>query len=184
MPSQALPQLSFLSEYANNFAARFLSTFISGDTAATDASAFYRSQESSYGLEYVNSRPIFGGGFSAIFTDYPIVNDNSFLGLHGNAYSHNAYLWILIKTGMAGLVLFLLVLSKILLEHRKRALTYEAHLSISLLTSFLVIALIWNVLANAPDSTLFGAVIGLVLASSKSGGFIPNLKKVTSGESS
>jgi hypothetical protein len=103
---------------------------------------------------------------------YPIVSDESFLGLHGNAYSHNTYLWILVKTGIVGLALILGGIILTVVVNKGTALSYESHLFRSLLASLLIVAFIWNILANAPDSTLLGAIMGLILASHRNPGFI------------
>ena len=167
-----LPQIEFLSQYISNFSARFFSTFISGDLSETDSSSFYRSQEVHFATQYVSSHPFFGGGFSANFMSSPIVADNSFLGLHGNSYSHNTYLWILIKTGFVGLIIFLAGVGSTLVRRKRTPLSYESHLFLSVLVSLLIIAFIWNILANSPDSTLFGGILGLFISSNRSTGLI------------
>lgn len=168
-----LPQIEIVANYVDNFVARVSSGFLSNNTSATDASSFYREQENYFASQFIAANPIFGGGFSSTYMNFPLVSDNSFLGLQGNAYVHNTYLWILVKTGFVGLILFCLGIAKVIRASNKSVYRYESHLFLSLLVALLIVAFVWNMLANSPDSIAFAGILGLFLASRNSSGLIP-----------
>ena len=167
-----LPQIQIVSTYLDNFVARISSGLFFNNTSEIDASSFYREQETFFASQFVFANPFFGGGFSSTYMSSPIVSDTSFLGLQGNSYVHNTYLWILVKTGFVGLSLFLLGITKVIRVSKQDAFQYESHLFLSMLISVLIVALVWNMIANSPDSIAFAGIVGLFLASRNSSGLM------------
>lgn len=160
-----LPQISVVISYASNFAARIWLGVLTGNVAELDASSYYRTLETFYANQYISSHPFFGGGFSSTYISSPIVADSSFLGLHGNSYAHNTYVWILLKCGSIGLISFFLGILMVLQFKRTSTSSYESQLFTSMVLALVPIGFVWNILANSPDSTVLGAVLGLIIAS-------------------
>mgnify|MGYP006269885837 CR=1 FL=1 len=160
----AIPQLGLINQYSGNFIGRFYSSFASGNVWEVDNSSFYRTQESYYAMQYILNHPLFGGGFSSVYLSSPLITGNDFLGLHGNAYSHNAYIWLALKTGLVGLALFIVGLLYVLIKLFKMKNLNEHGMPIILLISILIVGSIWNIFGNSPDSSVLGIVVGLSLA--------------------
>jgi O-antigen ligase len=174
-----LPQIEIVATYLDNFVARITTGLFASNASAVDASSFYREQETFFASQFVAANPFFGGGFSSTYMNYPLISDTSFLGLRGNAYVHNTFLWILVKTGFVGLILFSLGIAKVVRTTKQSTYQYESHLFLSLLACLFIVAFVWNMLANSPDSIAFAGILGLFLASRNSKELIPLLTSVT-----
>jgi len=135
--------------------------FTNSDLAQTDDSSFYRFTEIRFAWDFINRNLFFGGGYGVAYSNQPFVADGSWLANHGNVYLHETYLFLLVKVGIVGLVALIVWL---IMELRT---LIQTELYLVFLQTFLVfvcISFVWNLVANVPDSLVFGALIGLVRA--------------------
>jgi O-antigen ligase len=83
------------------FSGRVLGGFGS-ETIANDSSATWRVRENGWAIESVKENFLFGTGFGVPYRD--LQRGEIFSGNRGLLYIHNAYLWVLVKTGLVGVI--------------------------------------------------------------------------------
>jgi O-antigen ligase len=155
------------ASYLVNTAIRASAFFTNADPSQTDESTFYRLTETKFAWDFIYRNPLFGGGFGVEYSNQPFVADNSWLANHGNVYIHESYLFLLAKIGLVGLAV---VIAWLIFSLRTEVRSELYILFMQVLLVFISVSFVWNLVANVPDSTVLGALIGLVRANTKTEG--------------
>lgn len=144
---------------------------ISLDALSLDGSTQYRTQqENPYLWAAFQQSPILGHGFGyeykPAFTGRYFATDEIAAG--ASRYAHMFYGWITVKTGLIGLTAFLIMAVFIPLSRalRRGATPIATALGAALL-GMLVQSFVAPMPIGSPTSVLFGALLGLVLASTE-----------------
>jgi O-antigen ligase len=73
-------------------------------TSAQESTVVWRNFEYTYGIPEIYNNPIFGIGLGAQYRPTLSVD---YVGFEGQLYTHNSNLWIAMKTGIVGFILYL-----------------------------------------------------------------------------
>lgn len=128
------------------------------NTLSADASSRYREVENAALLQSIQQAPILGQGFGHSYKP-PSGPLGSFEATRGTAYAHNFYLWLAVKTGIIGLILFLgAALPPLLRRRTQRSTTavLAGGVAAGLLAS--------SIVAPAPLASGSAVVLGLAMA--------------------
>lgn len=161
----ALPVLQFLP--GSNFVADQLSTYasrvldgLSQETLAVDTSVLYREHENSFLIQAIAEQPLLGHGFGYAYK--PGEGEvGSFWADKGTIYAHNFYLWVWVKTGLIGLVGWI-VLSALPITKVFR----ERNTNMLFLACGTVALLAVSVVAPMPIGSAGSVAIGLFMGAS------------------
>lgn len=166
--SPALAQLpggAWLNKQVGGFSERVLGGLTS-DTLAVDNSAQFRFlMENNLILPKINDAPFFGHGFGFAYK-LPTGPLGSFTAEFAPYYAHNFYLWILVKAGILGLLLFLCFS----LLPCIKLLNTRDHLGLAFggaTCALLAISFVAPMPIGSPTSLIFGALIGTCYAYSR-----------------
>jgi O-antigen ligase len=149
-----------IAEYVANFSGRIVA-LLSSDRGLIDQSTLYRTYEFHNAWISIREYPVFGKGFGSTYM-LPFFRDDSWLALNGGTYVHNIYLWLLVKTGFAGLILWMTWISVAIFGVKEKF--SEFLILRATLIATIAIGLVWNVVANYPDSLILGCLLGLTYA--------------------
>lgn len=127
-----------------------------------DGSAQYRVREDSNLIPNIGRSPIFGHGFGYAYKP-PEPPANSFFTKYGPYYAHNYYLWLLVKTGIAGAALLLgaILVPALLALRRPTAATTSLAITVGALMTTSFAAPMPN---GDLTATLLGGALGLLVA--------------------
>lgn len=156
---QFLPGSSFVADQAATYASRVLAG-LSQETLAVDTSVLYRENENSYLIQAISERPILGHGFGYAYKPGEGA-PGSFWADKGTIYAHNFFLWVWVKTGLIGLVAWL-ILSALSVIRAFR----ERSTSILFLACGAVSLLAVSVVAPMPIGSAGSIAIGLFMGAS------------------
>lgn len=157
----ALPPDNWLSEQVTGYSTRVVDG-ITGRSISNDASAAYRMEETSRIIPVIEQSPIIGYGMGAAYQ--PAQGPaGQFLYDRAPYYAHNFYLWLLLKAGVFGLALFLLaVLGP--LWRAVRAPNSGQLAAGAGTAALLAVNFVTPLPLGAPESLVFGALVGLLAA--------------------
>lgn len=148
---------SWIGRQLGSYSARVIDG-LSPDTLNSDSSTQYRVKENQELLEEVPNSPVIGHGFGFAYQE-PSGRPGTFLHDRAPWYAHNFYLWLLVKAGFVGLLIFLYaVLTPIM-----RTLFRSNNLLAISLASTCVSLLVINIFAPIPLGTVNGPALGLLL---------------------
>jgi O-antigen ligase len=102
-----LPGGDFVAVQVQAFSSRVIGG-LDSTTLADDTSAIARMNEDAYLFKAIGEAPVFGHGFGYAYRP-PVGQAGSFSATKGQYYGHNFYLWITVKTGVLGLIAFLIL---------------------------------------------------------------------------
>lgn len=139
---------------------------IGSEARSTDPSALYRLQEDARLVDSFWQAPIFGHGFGYAYQP-PFGEANSFGAGAGMYYAHNFYLWLLVKTGIAGAAVFAWVALRTALAPALRGIKAgSAHLGfVVAAASLLTVCYVAPIPLDSPGSLIIGAALGLAAGS-------------------
>lgn len=103
--SPDLPGASWINLNIRTYGSRVFGG-LTESARSVDASAQYRVVESDYLRKSFDTAPMFGHGMGYAYRP-PQGNSGSFTATSGRYFAHNFYLWMLVKTGIVGLALFM-----------------------------------------------------------------------------
>lgn len=173
--SIGLPGGDYVLAQTNAFSTRVLGG-LEASTLADDTSAIARVNEDNFMMAAIAQSPITGHGFG--FAYRPAIGPpGSFSATKGQYYGHNFYLWMMVKTGVIGLVAFLYFAFSPVLKALKRpdnsALLGLASANLGLLAA-IIFAPFPNDVGNG-GSLAVGLLFGLLIAAAKSNRWDPAL---------
>lgn len=114
-----VPGSAWVSLQGEAFYERVILGAFDSEVRRRDSSAVAREVENDFALAAVRDAPITGHGLGYAYRPAYGARD-TFTATVGPYYVHNFYLWLLVKTGALGLVLWLLVAVQPLLPHVRR----------------------------------------------------------------
>jgi len=175
-----VPGISWLTEQVNAFSGRVLDG-LSSTTLQTDTSVLYRDTEYVYGWTAIGHHPLIGNGLGFAYKPaYGAVS--GFAAQQGQYYSHNFYLWLLIKAGVVGVLVFALLCLPGLLLRIRTAGTARLAAAIGGVSLLAVSVVSPQPLGSSSSLVLglmLGAAAGLVVAPSRRGSEERNAHLVT-----
>lgn len=128
-----------------------------------DNSAQYREVENTYIKQAGSENPVLGGGFGTRYKP-PRGKRGSFEAVWGTLYTHNAYNWIYVKTGLVGVLFFGLLivacLSQALFRRRDTALIVVGACT---LTGLSVTMLVAPLPIDGTGACVVGIVMGVCM---------------------
>lgn len=135
---------------------------ISGQALARDKSALYRWRENDHLYVAFGDSPTTGHGLGYAY-QLPAGRFPDFSATDlGTTYSHNFYLWILVKAGVIGLIAFLVfLLPPLVAAVRSRSVTAKAAASLTI--ALAAVCWVSPMPLQAPSSLVFGATIGVTM---------------------
>lgn len=144
-----------------------LSTLFNAKTLRED-SLQYRFIEMSYAIPQIEAHPLIGLGLGALYRPWDSRID-SIIDYEKRAYIHNGHLWVMIKTGIAGYICLIWLISAGIWRGFKNWKSMPTPLfrgvmvSFSLtLTALLVIALVNPVFGDTYWAPVIGVMIGII----------------------
>jgi hypothetical protein len=137
---------------------------INGSALASDGSAQFRfDQENVYLVPEIFRSPVFGHGYGYA---YKPLETGRFVTDKGEAlryYAHNFYLWILVKAGVVGFLLFAFsVIAPVLMRMNARSTAAQLAAG-SAAAGLLAASFVAPMPLGAPTSVVLGLVVGLCL---------------------
>jgi O-antigen ligase len=160
------PVERWLSSQFLGFADRVIGG-LSSDALSADSSALYRAQqETPYLVLAFQQSPVFGHGFG--FEYKPDFTGRRYasaeIAVAASRYAHHFFLWMLVKTGLVGLLAFLtLTLIPALRALGRRTPAMVTALAAALLGMFAQ-SFVAPMPIGTPTCLLFGALVGAVAA--------------------
>ncbi|WP_432246051.1 O-antigen ligase family protein [Arthrobacter sp. G.S.26] len=152
---------SWLVQQIEAFQGRVLGG-LTTDGLATDGSAQFRfEQEDFYLLPKIWDSPLIGHGFGyaykPLFTGRIVASDDF------QYYAHNFYLWLLVKTGIIGLAIFVFALV-LPLFHAQRHLGAQSLATGAAAVGLLACSFVAPMPLGSPTSVLLGVLAGICAA--------------------
>jgi hypothetical protein len=131
---------------------------LSGTARAQDSSATWRNIENSYAQHSFRTAPVFGHGLGTMYRP-PLGPATSFEG-YGRYYIHSGYWWLAVKTGVVGIIGFILFIA---LARRRfsRADPYSIALLASLV-GLLAITVVVPMPVDPGGAPALGMLVGLL----------------------
>lgn len=159
---------NWLTEQLEFFSSRVLGGLAPG-ALSEDPSAQYRlSQENPYLYHEIASSPIVGHGFGfayrPLLTGRYVFSDNDAL----QSYAHNFYLWIFVKTGVLGALLFLGALVRTMWAGLRSGTAWNVA-GTATLVGCLASSVVAPMPLGSPSSLIVGGLVGLILGDRESG---------------
>jgi O-antigen ligase len=160
-----LPGGDFVNTQVTSYSTRVIGG-LSSTVQATDSSVLFRASEDAWLLRGIASSPLVGHGFG--FAYKPSAGTSSFTLDYAPYYAHNFYLWLGVKTGLAGALMFVMSIAGSLVRALKE----------SSMTAFSVSAALVGLLAasyvaptpiGSTSSILFGALVGALAYATERG---------------
>ncbi|MFJ5963057.1 O-antigen ligase family protein [Pseudarthrobacter oxydans] len=157
-----LPGGAWVDKQVGGFSERVLGGLTS-DTLAVDNSAQFRFQmENALIIPRIEESPLLGHGFGYAYK-LPSGVPGSFTADFAPYYAHNFYLWILVKAGALGLILFLwLALAPTLRLLRTGPIS--SHAVGGATAALLATSFVAPIPIGSPTALIFGALIGCCYA--------------------
>jgi O-antigen ligase len=160
-----LPGTTYVVAQVQGFATRVIDG-LGTSAISVDSSAIARESENRYALQAIHQAPTLGHGLGYAYRP-PAGPAGSFSATKGQYYAHNFYLWLLAKTGVVGLVVFLTAtLRPLVLALRGRT---QVGVMLSASGVGLLVSLAFAPFVNDPDNggsmavgIILGAMIGFV----------------------
>lgn len=155
-----LPGMTWIGSQIDGYSSRVVDG-VSSEALRNDPSARYREKENDLIAEAIDQSPIIGHGFGYSYQP-PTGDRGSWSYVKAPYYAHNFYLWILLKTGVVGLILF--VLSMVVPVARaivKPSDTLSTALAATA-SGLLVISFVAPMPLGAPTAAVLGALIGAI----------------------
>ena len=167
-----LPGGDYVATQVQAFSTRVLGG-LDTSTLADDTSAVARTNEDGYMMAAIAESPAVGHGLGYAYRP-PVGPTGSFSATKGQYYGHNFYLWITVKAGLAGLLVFLyFTLAPTLIAFRRAT---SACIGLGAATAGLLVALVFapfpNDVGNGGSLSvglLFGALMTAGATRPKSG---------------
>ncbi|MBP1232513.1 O-antigen ligase [Arthrobacter sp. PvP102] len=131
---QILPGSSFIGGQLISYGSRVIDG-LSQQTLAVDTSVLYRERENFFLFQAIREQPLMGHGFGYAYKPGE-GETGSFWADKGTIYAHNFYLWVVVKTGLLGLVAWFCMSAAPLLRairHREPTTLFLASGTIALL---------------------------------------------------
>jgi O-antigen ligase len=129
-----------------------------------DTSANYRDEETQYINRAAADHPLFGGGFGTHYKP-PMGKRGTFTAFEGTMYSHNAYNWLYLKVGIAGLAVFVaLIMACILPALSRRKNSELLSTAASALAGLAIAIFVTPMPIEQSGSALLAVVMGICIA--------------------
>lgn len=160
-----LPGGDFVNTQVTSYSTRVIGG-LSSNVQATDSSVLFRASEDAWLLRGIVSSPVFGHGFG--FAYKPSAGTSSFTLDYAPYYAHNFYLWLGVKTGLAGVLMFILSVAGPLL----RALRHPSTTTFSVaaaLVGLLAASYVAPTPIGSTSSILFGTLVGALACATERG---------------
>lgn len=151
-----LPGGEFINTQVASYSSRVLDGLTS-NVQATDASVQFRASEDAWLLRGIASAPVFGHGFG--FAYKPSSGTSSFTLDYAPYYAHNFYLWTGVKTGVLGVLMFVLSIASPLLRSLNRPTVATLGIAAALV-GMLAASYVAPVPLSSTSTILFGALVG------------------------
>ena len=157
-----LPGASFVASQIDSYTSRVIDGFQPG-AIERDTSVLFREEENYFMEQAIDEAPAFGNGYG--FQYKPATGPvGSFTREIAPYYAHNFYLWIMVKSGLVGLLAFLWMTAVPLL---RTIVTRSSETSVALgaaVAGMLAISFVAPMPNGSPTGLLFGAALGGVIA--------------------
>ena len=137
----------------------------------SDVSALHRLEEWKASLKMIRQHPVIGNGLgSKVYFYSPLYSkDNRRLGYQSDDfYIHNSFIWVAVKTGLVGTLLFITFLSIVCrdtLSLLLRSPPGEQRSTITLLASFLAAITISSIFGPMLTSDLVSPLVAFTVGS-------------------
>jgi O-antigen ligase len=157
-----LPATDYVAAQAHGYVERVIDG-LKPENQAIDSSVQYRRKETATLTKKISESPLTGHGFGYAYKA-PSGPPGSFFRESAPYYAHNFYLWLLLKAGWLGMVIFVWMafvpLARILFKPASTLQVATASAAVGLL-AISVFAPIPN---DSPGAPLLGAVLGIAVA--------------------
>jgi O-antigen ligase len=158
----ALPKSNWARAQADGYSGRVLEG-LSSEARKDDPSVQFRVREDKLLVASFEKKPVLGHGLGYAYKP-PEGKPGEFIHDQAPFYAHNYYLWLLVKVGILGLLIFLAVTLIPLLQVLRKPSTIGVAAG-SCLAAFLAISFVAPLPGGTPTSLLFGAILGVLTAS-------------------
>jgi len=160
-----LPGGDFINTQVSSYSSRVIDG-LSSNVQATDSSVLFRASEDAWLLRGIATAPILGHGFG--FAYKPSAGTSSFTLDYAPYYAHNFYLWMGVKTGAVGALLFLLSIASPLLRSLKQPSTAAFSLAAALV-GLLAASYVAPTPIGSTSCVLVGALVGALACATERG---------------
>jgi len=160
-----LPGGDFINTQIASYSSRVLNGLTS-NVQATDASVQFRASEDAWLLRGIAAAPVLGHGFG--FAYKPSAGTSSFTLDYAPYYAHNFYLWAGVKTGVVGVLMFVLSIASPLLRSLNRPTVATLGIAAALV-GMLAASYVAPVPLSSTSTILFGALVGALARSTERG---------------
>ena len=134
--------------------------FFSSFQERIDNSSLYRLIEFQEAYRAFLQRPLTGYGFGIEYTSaFYNGGSSDWLTIYGTTFIHSTYSWVAIKSGVFGLLLFI-----IWILNKMKRISNPNQIVLALfpcLISILLVGIVWNFIGLSGEATVYGMLIGL-----------------------